>query len=168
MVKLKRWLKHVFMPPWAWRRAFPRTTLDAIEAAIRTSENLHGGEIRFAIENSLAPLQVWRGVSGRQRAIEVFSQLRVWDTERNSGVLIYLLLADHDIEIVADRGIAARVTQEAWSAVARGMEDHFRSGDHAKGALAGIEAVSKLLQQHVPPGDDNPDELSNRPAILRR
>jgi hypothetical protein len=108
VLRIKRWFKHLFMPPWAWRRAFPPATLDAIEAAIRASETTHGGEIRFAIENSLPSALIRRDMSGRERAIEIFSNLRVWDTEHNSGVLIYLLLADHDIEIVADRGIAAR------------------------------------------------------------
>lgn len=168
MVNFSRWFKHLFMPPWAWRRAFPRATLNAIEAAIRQSETRHNGEIRFAIETSLAPARVWRGISGRERAIEVFSDLRVWDTEHNSGVLIYLLLADHDIEIVADRGIAARVDQSAWDAVARSMETAFRQGEFERGALAGIECVSVLLAEHFPPTDDNPNELANRPVILRR
>lgn len=172
MVKLKRSLRHVFMPPWAWRRAFPQATLDAIEAAIRASEASHGGEIRFAIENSLAASSVWRGMSGRERAIEVFSQLRVWDTEHNSGVLVYLLLADHDIEIVADRGIAARVEASAWEAVAQAMEAAFRQGEYRRGALAGIEQIGALLAAHFPlsgdssPSGGNPDELANRPVIV--
>ena len=128
MVNFKRWLKHVFMPPWAWRRAFPRATLDAIEAAIRESETRHGGEIRFAIENSLPASWVWRGMTGRKRALEVFSFLRVWDTEHNSGVLVYLLLADRDIEIIADRGIAARVDPAAWGAVAQIHGSGFQAG----------------------------------------
>lgn len=168
MVNFKRWLRHLFMPPWAWRRAFPQSTLDAIEAAIHTSETTHGGEIRFAIENSLAGFRVWRGISGRARAIEVFSQLRVWDTEHNSGVLIYVLLADHDIEIVADRGIARRVDAAAWESVAQAMEAAFRQGEFERGALAGIGQISALLAPHFPPAGDNPDELANRPVIVRR
>ncbi|MBW8329993.1 MAG: TPM domain-containing protein, partial [Thiobacillus sp.] len=96
MVNFRRWARHLFMPPWAWRRAFPQATLKAIESAIRASETTDGGEIRFAIENSLPASWVWRGVTGRHRALEVFSFLRVWDTEHNSGVLVYLLMADHD------------------------------------------------------------------------
>ena len=142
MVNIKRWFRHLFMPPWAWRRAFPQATLDAIEAAIQASETRHGGEIRFAIENSLPGILAWRGMSGRERAIEMFSNLRVWDTEHNSGVLIYLLLADHDIEIVADRGIAARVDPAAWEAVAQTMEAAFRQGEFERGALAGIQQIS--------------------------
>lgn len=154
------------MPPWAWRRAFPRSTLDAIEAAIRASEATHGGEIRFAIENSLHGTLIRRGMSGRERAIEMFSNLRVWDTEYNSGVLVYLLLADHDIEIVADRGIAARVDQAAWETVARAMEAAFRQGDFERGALEGIRRISELLAQNFPPSGHNPDELANRPVIV--
>lgn len=168
MVNIKRWLRHLFTPPWAWRRAFPQATLDAIEAAIRSSETSHGGEIRFAIENSLPGNLAWRGISGRERAIEMFSNLRVWDTEHNSGVLIYLLLADHDIEIVADRGIAARVAPAAWEAVAQTMEAAFRQGEFERGALAGIEEISALLAQNFPPSGHNPDELANRPVILGR
>ena len=154
------------MPPWAWRRAFPQATLDAIEAAIKASETTHGGEIRFAIESSLAPSLVWRGMSGRERAIEVFSSLRVWDTEHNSGVLVYLLLADRDIEILADRGIAARVAPAAWEAVAQTMELAFRQGEFERGTLAGIKQISALLAAHFPPSGHNPDELANRPVIL--
>jgi len=166
MVNFKRWFRHLFMPPWAWRRAFPRATLDVIEAAIRMSETRHGGEIRFAIENSLPGILAWRGMSGRERAIEMFSNLRVWDTEHNSGVLIYLLLADHDIEIVADRGIAARVDPAAWEAVAQTMEAAFRQGEFERGALAGIEQIGALLAAHFLPPGHNPDELANRPVIL--
>ncbi len=168
MVKLKRVLRHLFAPPWAWRRAFPQATLDAIEAAIRASERRHGGEIRFAIENSLPLAWTWRDASGRTRAIDVFSGLRVWDTEANTGVLIYLLLADRDIEIVADRGIAARVTSADWEEIARGMESAFRHGDFERGALAGIAEVDALLAAHCPPSVHNRDELDNRPAILGR
>jgi len=166
MVNFKRWLKHVFMPPWAWRRAFPQATLGAIEAAIHASEATHSGEIRFAIENSLPGTLVWRGMSGRERAIEMFSNLRVWDTEHNSGVLVYLLLADHDIEIVADRGIAARVDPAAWETVAQAMEAAFRQGEFERGALTGIEQISALLAAHFPPAGKNPDELANRPVIV--
>ena len=166
MVNFSRWFRHLFTPPWAWRRAFPHATLDAIEAAIRASELTHGGEIRFAVENALPGARVRRGLTGRERAIEVFSDLRVWDTEENSGVLVYLLLADHDIEIVADRGIAARVSQDQWESVAQTMEAAFRAGDFERGALEGIRQISELLAQHFPPSGDNPDELANRPVII--
>ncbi|MDP2030508.1 MAG: TPM domain-containing protein [Thiobacillus sp.] len=166
MVNFSRWLKHLFTSPWAWRHAFPQATLDAIEAAIRQSETRHSGEIRFAIETSLAPAWVWRGMSGRERAVEMFSQLRVWDTADNSGVLVYLLLADHDIEIVADRGIAARVNQAQWEAVAQAMETAFRQGEFERGALEGIRQIDALLALYFPSADHNPDELADRPVII--
>ena len=168
MVNFKRWLRHLFTPPKAWRRAFPQATLDAIETAIHAGETRDGGEIRFAIENNLPAILVWRGMSGRERAIEMFSNLRVWDTEHNSGVLIYLLLTDHDIEIVADRGIAAQVDPAAWEAVAQTMEAAFRQGEFERGGLAGIQQISVLLAAHFPPSGHNPDELANRPVILGR
>ncbi|WP_324778711.1 TPM domain-containing protein [Thiobacillus sedimenti] len=168
MVNPRRVFRHLFRPPWAWRRAFPRATLDAIEAAIRASEKHHGGEIRFAIENSLPLSLALRGMSGRERAIHMFSSLRVWDTAHNSGVLVYLLLADRDIEIVADRGIAARVEASAWEGVARAMEAHFRRGEFAHGALEGIGQISALLAAHFPPSGHNVDELPDRPVIVGR
>jgi uncharacterized membrane protein len=166
MVNFKRLVRHLFMPPWAWRRAFPQATLDAIEAAIRASEAAHSGEIRFAIENSLPAILVVRGMSGRARAIEMFSNLRVWDTEANSGVRVYLLLADHDIEIGADRGSAARVDAAAWEAVAQAMEAAFRRGEFERGALEGIRRIGELLAQNFPASGDNRDELANRPVIV--
>jgi len=168
MVNIRRWLRHLSTPAWAWRRAFPQAALNAIEAAIHASETDHGGEIRFAIENNLSPIRMWRGLSGRERAIEVFSDLRMWDTEHSNGVLIYLLLADRDIEIVADRGIAARVGNDAWEQVAQAMEAAFRRGEFERGALAGIAQVSDLLARHFPPPVPNPNELANRPEIVRR
>lgn len=167
-MNIRRWIRHVFIPPWAWRRAFSQRALDAIERAIRASEAQHDGEIRFAIENSLPGTWVWRGMSGRERAIEVFSNLRVWDTEYNSGVLVYLLLADHDIEIVADRGIAACVDAAAWERVAQTMEAAFRQGEFEQGTLDGIRQISALLTAHFPPAGNQSNELSNRPVIIRR
>ncbi|MFP5409802.1 MAG: TPM domain-containing protein [Gammaproteobacteria bacterium] len=164
--------RHLFTPPWAWRRAFTPAVLDAIETAIRQSEATHTGEIAFAIENALSPGQVWRGTTDRERALQVFADLRVWDTEANNGVLIYLLLADRDIEIVADRGLAAKVSPAEWEAVAQAMEAEYRAGRFEAGALAGVARVGELLARHFPTTvsgaalGDNPDELANRPVIL--
>lgn len=167
MVNIKRWLHHAFMPPWRWRLAFPHALLNDIENAISASERLHHGEIRFAIENALDPGRAWRGLSGRQRALEVFSDLRVWDTEGNSGILIYLLLADREVHIVADRGIARLVDQAEWRLIARDMESAYHQGDFRQGSLFGIERISKLLSIHFPDPHDNPNELSNKPVIIR-
>jgi uncharacterized membrane protein len=167
MVNIKRWFCHAFMPPWRWRVLFTRKVLGDIEKAVKRSELQHGGELRFAVENALAVGKIWRGMSARQRAIEVFSDLRVWDTEENSGVLIYLLLADREVHIVADRGITRRVVQAEWDAIAEAMQKEFQRGDFLRGALQGIERITMLLAAHFPPDADNPDELSNKPVIVK-
>ena len=168
MVNIKRWLKHLFMPPWRWRTAFPSTTLTAIEQAISQSERRHRGELRLAVENTLPPMQVWRGRTAADRAQQVFANLRIWDTEENIGVLIYLMLADHEVHIIADRGIARRVAQSEWDAIATSMQQAFRRGDFREGALTGIESVSKLLIRHFPADSLNPNELSDRPVVIDR
>ena len=168
MVNFKRLADHIFFLPGAQQRAFPPAVLKTIEDEISASETLHDGELRVAIEGNLDLVPVWRGLSGRARAIELFSQLRVWDTESNSGVLIYLLLADHDIEIVADRGISARVDQREWEQITHNMEQAFRAGQFEQGVLAGIRAITALLAHHFPPTGTNPDELPNRPVLLRK
>lgn len=165
---VSRLLKHLFMPAWLLWKYFPPALLAEIESAIRESETVHRGEIRFAVESALTPSEIWRGLGGRQAALEAFSKLRVWDTEGNSGVLIYLLLADHDIEIVADRGIAARVDQTEWDNIARLMERHYRAGDFRTGTFEGIRRVTELLARHFPAGPENPNELSNHPVLLKR
>ena len=168
MVNIKRWFVHTFMPPWRWRMAFPAEVLNDIENAVKLSERQHHGELCFAIENALAPAWVWRGISAHQRATEVFSILRVWDTEENSGVLIYVLLADREVHIVADRGIARQVSQDDWDAVAQAMQEAFRQGDFRRGSLEGIEQITILLTTHFPSSMDNPNELSNKPVIIKR
>jgi uncharacterized membrane protein len=166
MVNFKRWLNHAFMPPWRWRVLFPKAVLDDIEKAVKHSEQQHSGELRFAVESTLVLGKVWRGMSARQRAIEVFSNLRVWDTEENSGVLIYLLLADREVHIVADRGITQRVAQSEWDAIAKAMQQEFKRGDFLRGSLHGIECITMLLATHFPAGTENRNELSNKPAII--
>ena len=166
MVAINRWFSHIFMPPWRWRLAFPKAVLKDIERAVKQSERLHRGEIRFAIENAVSPGWIWRGMSARQRGTQVFSNLRVWDTEENSGVLIYVLLADREVHIVADRGISRRVTQAEWDTVAQAMQEAFRAGDFRSGSLKGIEHITTILATHFPADADNPNELSNKPVIV--
>lgn len=167
MVKINRWFRHAFMPPWRWRLLFSKQILGDIEKAIKDSEYQHSGELRFAIENTLALDSIWRGVSARQRAIEVFSNLRVWDTEQNSGILIYVLLADREVHIVADRGITKCVAQSEWDAIAKAMQKQFQQGDFLHGSLHGIECITKLLANHFPPGVDNRNELTDEPVIIK-
>ncbi|TAM11602.1 MAG: hypothetical protein EPN72_10930 [Nevskiaceae bacterium] len=161
-------LRHVFSGNRALRRDFPRATLAAIETAIAAAEARHAGEIRFAIEPALTPRQIRAGVTARARALEVFSHLGVWDTEHNNGVLIYLLLADRAVEIVADRGVAGgRVQVGEWPAVARRMEQRFRAGDFRGGCVAGIEGVADVLARHPPGVRKAGNELPDAPVILR-
>ncbi len=167
MVNIKRWFRHAFMPPWRWRMLFPKMVLIDIEKAVKHSEHQHSAELRFAIENTLALGKVCRGISARQRAIEVFSDLRVWDTEENSGVLIYLLLADREVHIVADRGVVKRVPQAEWDAIAEVMQQEFKRGDFLLGSLQGIERITMLLSTHFPASADNRNELSNKPFIVK-
>src|SRR5262245_40940266 len=134
----RRLLKHMLTPHWVVRRAFPRGALRRIQSAIKASEALHDGALRFAVEAGLDLLPLLRGVSPRRRALELFAQLRVWDTERNSGVLIYVQLVDRRIEIVADRGINALVRQEQWNAICRRMEAAFKEQQFETGVLEGI------------------------------
>ena len=165
-MNIKRIVRHLFAPHWIVARAFPRHTLTAVEDAIRASEKMHDGELRFAVEAGLHPLPVLRGRSARERAHTVFSDLRVWDTEHNSGVLIYVQLVDRRIEIVADRGVNAKVPQHAWDAICRRMEAAFRESRYEDGVLAAIDEITALLARHFPPRGDNPDELSDKPVIL--
>ena len=162
----KRILKHLLTPHWMVYRAFPRLSLKRIEQAVRESEKTHDGELRFAVEAGLDFLPLARGMTPRQRAVEVFSRLRVWDTERNSGVLIYVQLVDRRIEIVADRGINARVDQGAWDDICRRMEQAFRAERFEEGSLQGIRAITALMARYFPPQGSNPDELPDQPVVL--
>jgi uncharacterized membrane protein len=165
--KLRRWFKHAFYPALFWRVLFPNSTLNAIEMAIKHSKTLHDGELRFAIENSLTTKQVWYGLTSHQRALEVFSKLRVWDTEQNNGVLIYLLLADRKVHIIADRGINKRVTKAQWNDIVCAMQNEFRQHDFQRGTLVGIDQITKLLAQHFPPTAGHLNELPDEPVIVR-
>ena len=163
---MKRALRHLLALPGSVARAFPADAFRRIEQAIRESEKLHGGEIRFAVEAALHPAQVWRRISARERAIAVFSELGVWDTERNNGVLIYLLLAERDVEIVADRGFNGKVAADEWERVCRRMEAALREGRHADAVVAGIEALSPIIARHFPPAPGGRNELADAPARL--
>ena len=163
---LPRILRHLFMTAWQVQRAFPAKTLQAIEAAIRSSESTHEGELRFVIEGALDGTQLWKGQTSRERAIDLFGSLRVWDTEHNNGVLIYVLLADRRVEIVADRGIHACCGAPLWTSVCRVMEGHFAKGEFEAGAMLGIQAITGQLARHFPGQGDNPNELPDRPVVL--
>ena len=161
-----RLLRHLFDLSSA-KRHFPPATLDAVQHAIAASEHRHHGEIVFAVEGSLPVAAVARGRTPRERAHDVFARLRVWNTEHNTGVLVYILLADHAIEIVADRGIAGKVDETQWLPICALMQKHFVESDYERGAIAGVEAIGELLVKHFPAnGERNRDELPDRPVLL--
>ena len=161
-----RFCRHLVSDHWSVRHAFPPRALKAIEDAIAAQERRHDGELRFAVESALPFSDLVRGISARDRAIELFSRLRIWDTAQNAGVLVYLLLADRRVEIVADRGIHSKVGATAWEAICGAMQREFAAGRFEPGVITGIQAISDLLALHFPPRDDNPDELPNRPVVL--
>ena len=165
-MNLRRIARHLLVLPGAVSRAFPASVMQAIEQAIGQSESEHSGELRFAVEPALDTSALLAGESARERAIEVFSLLRLWDTDARNGVLIYLLLADRDIEIVADRGVAAKVNASEWEAICRDMEASLRNGDHGTAVVRGIEAVSRLVARHFPRRAGDRNELPDRPVAL--
>lgn len=165
-MKIRRLVRHLLYPNWMLRRAFPQNGLDAIEAAVRQSEVRHGGEIRFVVEAGLDLSHLLQGLDARQRAVALFAGLGVWDTEGNSGVLIYVQYLDRQVEIVADRGIAARVPQARWDALCRGMEAAFRERRFIDGSVAAIVQVGDILAVEFPASPRNPNELPDRPLLL--
>jgi uncharacterized membrane protein len=166
-MKVGRVIRHLFATHWGTHRRFTPAVLAAIEASVSQVETQHAGEIRFVIETALHPALLWHDLAPRQRALQLFSQLRVWDTAQNNGVLIYVLLADRDVEILADRGLAARVPQAEWDEVCREMERHFRSGDFGRASVAGVQHVGRLLARHFPSaGGAGANELPNQPVLL--
>ena len=165
-MKFSRLLKHLLLPGWFVQRVFARADLAAIGKAVAVCEKSHRGELRFVVEGPLPVSVLWRAMSPRTRAVDLFSALRIWDTEENSGILIYVQLVDRRVEILADRGIAARVPQAEWDAICRAMEASFRSGEWRPGALQAVTRAGELLACHFPAGADNPNELPDQPLML--
>ena len=165
-MELARFWRHVWMSPLAARRAFPPATLDAIQRAIADSESHHRGEVCFVVETELTTAQLWAEVDSRQRARQVFAAHGVWNTEENNGVLVYLLLADRKVEVVADRGVAAAVPQAEWDAICSAMQAEFRAGRFEQGAVKGVQAACALLQAHFPSSGPGRNELPDRPIMI--
>ena len=165
-MNIARLLHHLVLPHWWAMRVFPQATRAAVERSIAASETAHRGELRFVVETNLPLPALWAGQSPRERAIELFSQLRVWDTQDNSGVLIYLQLLDRRVEIVADRGIDALVGQEFWQAVCRRMEAEFHAGRFEQGAIEALATITAELARHFPARGHNPNELPDTPIVL--
>ena len=163
---IRRIGRHLIEHHWRVRRLFPPPVLARIEQAIKTGEATHSGQVRFVVEGALDGAPLFRNQPARERALDIFAHLRIWDTAHNNGVLIYLLLADRDVEIVADRGIDAKVGAEGWENICRAMETDFRAGNFERGAINGIEAVSRELARHFPPHGRGPNELPDKPVVM--
>jgi uncharacterized membrane protein len=163
---MRRFWLHVAMSPAKARRAFPDRTMDAIARSIGESEKLHRGEICFVVEAELTTQQLWRGLTSRERAREVFAAHGIWNTEENNGVLIYLLLAERRVEIVADRGIDAHVAPEEWRAICDAMDAAFATGRYEEGVIGGVRAVSALLERHFPGKGEGRNQLGDRPVLM--
>lgn len=174
-----RFFKHLVSNTWQVHQHFSSLALKNIEQAIKASETTHLGEIRFVVEAGLHPIEILYKKSPKSRALEIFARFNVWDTQHNTGVLIYLLLADRDVEIVADRGINQRVGADAWEIICHAMELQFRQGQFEAGVLQGIDDISVYLQKFYPintlknqhidakkNGTKKSNEISDKPIIL--
>jgi uncharacterized membrane protein YgcG len=166
MKTLRRMLRHLFTTTAAGRRAFPPSALKAIQAAIARGEALHRAEVRLIVEPALSMQDVLSGETSRERARELFTQYRIWDTEENCGVLIYINLADHKVEIITDRTIGRLISAADWQAVCRTMTRDFTRGAYQESVLAALDQLNALLQTHFPADGSRKNQLSNRPIIL--
>ena len=163
---IERLFKHLFAIPAVTRSRFTPESSEVIAKAIAAAEQRSSGEIRLAVETALPLRDLWSGKSATDRAAEVFAQLRVWDTELRNGVLIYVLMADRNVEIVADRGAAARISLTEWESVCRLIEMHFQAGQFREGAVAGVDEVGRLLEREFSARPADRDELPNQPTLL--
>lgn len=167
---MNRWLrilKHRWHDEGDTRRALGGGALDRLQQRIAASERGHSGEIRVCVEAGLPLSYLWRGARARERALAMFGKLGVWDTAGNNGVLIYLLLAEHSIEIVADRGLSQRVGTDHWQRITADMSEAFRAGRFEDGLNAAVDAVTHALREHFPlgAGESNPNELPDAPLL---
>ncbi len=165
-MNIARVVKHLFTTQWKVHRLFPQPAITAIEEAIKASESSHIGEIRFVVEGALDGSPLFNGQSTKERALDVFSHLRIWDTQHNNGLLIYLLLADRHVEIIADRGLHDRVGCHEWDKICREMETAFKQKKYEAGVLSGIRAVTKHLINHFPAVGASQNELPDKPVLL--
>jgi uncharacterized membrane protein len=163
---IKRIGRHLLEHHWRVRRIFTPAVLAAIEQAIKAGEATHSGQSRFVVEGALDGAPLFKNQSARERALDIFSHLRIWDTAHNSGVLIYLLLADRQVEIVADRGIDAKVGAAGWEKICAEMETDFRARKFESGVIKGIQSVSRELAKHFPPHAGDPNELPDAPVVI--
>jgi uncharacterized membrane protein len=167
MASIVRFLKHRWLDETDRRRALDDAALERLSARVAASEQQHSGEIRVSVEAGLPMSYLLRGLQARDRAVMLFGKLRVWDTEHNNGVLIYLLLAERRIEVIADRGLNAHVSETEWDALIKGMGQAFRGRDFEAGLNDAVDVVSRLLVQYFPlaPGEQHHNELPDAPTV---
>ena len=165
-MRIRRIGRHLLEHRWRVRRIFPPNVLAAIEQAIKAGETMHSGQVRFVVEGALDGVPLFRNQSARERALDIFSQLRIWDTAHNNGVLIYLLLADRNVEIVADRGIDAKVGAAGWEKICAAMQAEFVQGNFEAGVVKGIAAVSQQLAKYFPRRGAGDNELPDAPVVM--
>lgn len=166
MGMLLRLWRHLTASTLRTRSLFSAAVLSRIERAVTEAERQHSGEIRFAVETALPLPLIWRGLTPRARALQVFGQLRVWDTDANNGVLIYVLRADRAVEVIADRGIGSRVKDLEWEALCHEVENYYRARRYSDGSAAAVAGVARLIGQHFPAGGSGTNELPNQPVLL--
>lgn len=164
---MSRLLAHLLHTPLATRRAFPAAVQEAIRQVVAEGERTHRGEIRFVVEGDWPLGDVLAGKTVQQRALEVFGLARVWDTADNTGILVYVLLCEHKVEILADRGIHAVAGDGAWAEVCAALVEAFRGGRYQDGSVQAVRSLNALLQRHFPATGENPDELPDLPLVLR-
>ena len=167
MGKLGRILQHLLVDERDARRAVPPAAIKRLKAQVQQSESLHSGEIRIYVEASLPRSYLWQGQSARQRAVTLFGELRVWDTERNNGVLIYLLLAERKIEVIADRGLNAHMSPAQWKSMIDRMGAAFKAARYEEGLSEAVADVSRLLVTYFPlaAGEARRNELPDEPLV---
>lgn len=164
---MSRLLKHLLHTPLATRRAFPAAVQEAIRATVAEGELTHRGEIRFVVEGDWPLGDVLAGKTVRERALEVFGLTRVWDTEENTGVLVYVLLCEQQVEILADRGVHALAGEGAWDEICTVLAGAFRGGRYQEGSQQAVRGINALLQRHFPARGENRNELPDMPVVLR-
>jgi uncharacterized membrane protein len=165
-MSIGRIAKHLLHHHWWVKHYFPQNVLAAIEAATKAGEAMHSGQVRFVVEGALDGRPLFKNQPSRERALDIFAQLRIWDTAHKNGVLIYLLLADRNVEIIADRGIDAKVGAAGWENICAEMEKEFAARNFERGVIKGIEAVSRELAKHFPPYAGEPNELPDAPVVI--
>lgn len=166
MMTRSRFFRHLFTTSAAGRSVFPPDALRAIEACISEGETCHDAEVRLIIEHSLPVSLVLKKVSPRQRAIELFSRYRIWDTERNSGILIYVNLADRKVEIIADRGVDRLVAAVEWQALCQTVTRGFAKGAFLESMLAALAQLNAMLRERLPSRGDHPNQLPDKPLVI--